>query len=126
MGRAISADSGWDVAGARGLRGFFEEGREWLFLPVTERGDRPSAHRGQADSQPETSAFIQDSGLSVHKKTRPLETPSVHALTLAARMHTQERTWTVDTHGRTKSPGSTFPGVHTVCCTFKVKWEKQD
>lgn len=35
---------------------------------MTERGDGPSAGRGQADSQPQTSAFIQDSGLSVHKK----------------------------------------------------------
>lgn len=85
---------------------------------MTERGDGPSARRGQADSQPETSAFIRDSGLSVHKKTRPLDTPSVHTPTLLlTHMHAQECMWTGMQHTNTCTlliAKLSFPRVHTV------------
>ncbi|KAI9528918.1 hypothetical protein NQZ68_015684 [Dissostichus eleginoides] len=90
--RAISADSGRDVAGARGLRGFLGGDQEWLFLPVTERGDGPSG-RGGTGGQPARDICIHSGQRLIRaQKTRPSRNalrPRSHTLS-----YTQECMWT--------------------------------
>lgn len=120
VGRAISADSGWDVAGARGLRGFLGGPRVALSPCDRERWQAVSAQG--TGGQPARDICIHSGQRLIRAQKN---TPSRNALrprshTRCTHAHTRAyvdsgHTWT----HKTPSPGSTFPGVHTVCCTFK-------
>lgn len=94
-------------SGIKGLLAGPESGSFSLWQrEVTGRQQR----RGQADSQPETSAFIQDSGLSVHKKHALSKRPPSTLPHSVFHTHAHTRVY-VDTHATHRH---THPS-YTVC-----------